>query len=61
MTDADKSAEDAIRALLHAHRPDDGIVGEEFGDEGLERAVIGLLIPLMAQRIFSAESLLGQR
>ena len=37
VTDADKSAEDAIRALLHAHRPDDGIVGEEFGNVGLEK------------------------
>jgi histidinol-phosphatase len=35
VTDADKSAEDAIRALLHAHRPDDGIVGEEFGTDGV--------------------------
>jgi histidinol-phosphatase len=37
VTDADKSAEDAIRSLLHAHRPDDGIVGEEFGTEGTEK------------------------
>ena len=37
VTDADKSAEDAIRALLRAHRPDDGIVGEEFGNEGLDK------------------------
>ena len=37
VTDADKSTEEAIRALLHAHRPDDGIVGEEFGNEGLEK------------------------
>ena len=36
VTDADKSSEQAIRALLHAHRPDDGIVGEEFGNEGVE-------------------------
>ena len=31
VTDADKSAEVAIRALLGAHRPQDGIVGDEFG------------------------------
>ena len=37
VTDADKSSEEAIRALLHAHRPDDGIVGEEFGNEGIEK------------------------
>ena len=33
VTDADKAAEEAIRALLKSHRPDDGIVGEEFGDD----------------------------
>ena len=29
VTDADKASEEAIRALLKSHRPDDGIVGEE--------------------------------
>ena len=33
VTDADKAAEEAIRALLKNHRPDDGIVGEEFGND----------------------------
>jgi histidinol-phosphatase len=33
VTDADKASEAAIRTLLKSHRPDDGIVGEEFGDE----------------------------
>ena len=33
VTDADKAAEEAIRALLKNHRPDDGIVGEEFGSD----------------------------
>jgi histidinol-phosphatase len=39
VTDADKAAEEALRALLKNHRPDDGIVGEEFGDDagGAER------------------------
>ena len=27
VTDADKSAEDAIRSLLRAYKPEDGIVG----------------------------------
>lgn len=31
VTDADRAAEEAIRSLLKNHRPDDGIVGEEFG------------------------------
>ena len=39
VTDADKAAEEAIRALLKNHRPEDGIVGEEFGNDagGAER------------------------
>ncbi|CAB4868902.1 unannotated protein [freshwater metagenome] len=32
VTDADKAAENAIRELLTQHRPNDAIVGEEFGD-----------------------------
>jgi histidinol-phosphatase len=34
VTDADKSVEQAIIALLKSHRPDDAIVGEEFGSSG---------------------------
>ena len=34
VTDADKATEEALRALLKNHRPDDGIVGEEFGNDG---------------------------
>lgn len=39
VTDADKAAEEALRALIKNHRPDDGIVGEEFGNNagGAER------------------------
>ncbi len=33
VTDADKATEEALRALLKNHRPDDGIVGEEFGED----------------------------
>ncbi len=31
VTEADRAAEAAIRAILHAERPDDAIIGEEFG------------------------------
>ncbi|WP_426183584.1 inositol monophosphatase family protein [Microbacterium sp. TWP3-1-2b2] len=34
VTDADLATERAIRALLAQERPDDGILGEEFGTEG---------------------------
>ncbi|MEX0280563.1 MAG: histidinol-phosphatase [Arenibacterium sp.] len=33
VTVADRAGEEAMRALLKAHRPDDGIWGEEFGRE----------------------------
>lgn len=34
VTDADKAAEEALRAALNEKRPRDGIVGEEFGENG---------------------------
>lgn len=34
VTDADLATERAIRELLSAERPDDGILGEEYGTEG---------------------------
>lgn len=34
VTDADLATERAIRELLHAERPEDGIFGEEYGAEG---------------------------
>jgi len=34
VTDADKSTEQAIKAILAGERPDDGIIGEEFGTSG---------------------------
>ncbi|TFB69066.1 histidinol phosphatase [Cryobacterium glaciale] len=34
VTDADQAVERAIRDLLAQHRPDDGILGEEFGTAG---------------------------
>jgi myo-inositol-1(or 4)-monophosphatase len=33
VTEADRKAEEAIRALIKAERPSDGILGEEFGEE----------------------------
>lgn len=39
VTEADRSAEAAMRAILEAERPDDGIIGEEYGkhNEGAGR------------------------
>ncbi|WP_345750797.1 inositol monophosphatase family protein [Microbacterium rhizophilus] len=33
VTDADLAAERAVRALLAQHRPDDGVLGEEYGSD----------------------------
>ena len=33
-TDADLAAERAIMQVIHAARPDDAVIGEEFGAEG---------------------------
>jgi len=33
VTDADKATEVAIRDLITTHRPNDGVIGEEFGEE----------------------------
>lgn len=52
VTDADKSSEEAIRALLHAHRPDDGIVGEEFGNEGIEKDRYWVIDPIDGTKNF---------
>ena len=52
VTDADKSAEDAIRALLHAHRPEDGIVGEEFGNEGTDKNRYWVIDPIDGTKNF---------
>lgn len=52
VTDADKSAEEAIRALLGAHRPDDGIVGEEFGNKGLEQKRYWVIDPIDGTKNF---------
>jgi histidinol-phosphatase len=52
VTDADKSAEDAIRALLHAHRPGDGIVGEEFGSEGSDKKRYWVIDPIDGTKNF---------
>lgn len=34
VTEADRGVERALRAELAAHRPDDGVLGEEFGEQG---------------------------
>ncbi len=54
VTQADRAAEAAIRAILEAERPHDGIIGEEYGSvrEGAER--VWVLDPIDGTRSFIA-------
>ncbi|HET8612401.1 MAG TPA: histidinol-phosphatase [Sphingomonas sp.] len=54
VTEADRAAESAMRALLETERPADGIVGEEYGPvrEGAER--VWVLDPIDGTRSFVA-------
>ena len=46
VTIADKETETAIRALLKQHRPDDGILGEEWGNENLDKEFVWVIDPI---------------
>ena len=54
VTAADRDAETAIRAILAAERPDDGIVGEEFGETASRSGWTWLLDPVDGTRAFVA-------
>lgn len=46
VTDADRSTEQALRALLADHRPDDAILGEEFGSSARSQSREWILDPI---------------
>ena len=52
VTLADRAAETAMRAVLAARRPGDGIYGEEHGRERLEAARVWVLDPIDGTRSF---------
>lgn len=54
VTQADKAAELAMRELLSALRPDDGILGEEFGHHGGTTGLTWVLDPIDGTRGFVA-------
>ena len=54
VTLADKAGEEAIRAILKAERPDDGIDGEEFGRHEGKSGWTWLLDPIDGTRAFIA-------
>ncbi len=54
VTVADRAAEAAIRQLLDTHRPDDGVIGEEYGEDRPDAARVWVLDPIDGTRAFVA-------
>lgn len=52
VTEADREAEQAIRAVIRAEFADHGILGEEFGLEGAERRYRWVIDPIDGTRAF---------
>jgi histidinol phosphatase-like enzyme (inositol monophosphatase family) len=52
VTEADKAAEHAIRALIERDFPDHGILGEEHGALGLDRDHVWVIDPIDGTRAF---------
>ncbi|MEY2884905.1 MAG: hypothetical protein RL490_2629 [Pseudomonadota bacterium] len=54
VTIADREAEAAIRALLAEHRPHDGVIGEEYGEDRPDAQRVWVLDPIDGTRAFVA-------
>jgi histidinol phosphatase-like enzyme (inositol monophosphatase family) len=54
VTQADRAAERAIRALLAQHRPDDGVIGEEYGEDRPDAPRVWVIDPIDGTRAFMA-------
>ena len=52
VTQADRDAERAMRAVLAAHRPDDAILGEEYGATPGTSGLTWILDPIDGTRAF---------
>jgi myo-inositol-1(or 4)-monophosphatase len=52
VTEADRAAETAMRALIRRTFPEHGIVGEEFGDERPDAAYVWVLDPIDGTKSF---------
>lgn len=52
VTEGDRAAEEAIRALIEREFPDHGILGEEHGDIGLDREYVWVIDPIDGTRAF---------
>ncbi len=54
VTVADRAAEAAMRAILAAERPGDGVIGEEYGEDRPDAARVWVLDPIDGTRSFVA-------
>jgi inositol-phosphate phosphatase / L-galactose 1-phosphate phosphatase / histidinol-phosphatase len=54
VTEADRAAEAAIRSILEKERPDDGIIGEEYGAVREDAARVWILDPIDGTKSFIA-------
>ena len=52
VTIADRGAEEAIRAILSEQRPDDGVIGEEYGADRPESDLVWVIDPIDGTRSF---------
>ena len=52
VTEGDRAAEVAIRALIEEHFPNHGILGEEHGNVGLDREYVWVIDPIDGTRAF---------
>jgi myo-inositol-1(or 4)-monophosphatase len=52
VTAADRGAETAMRAMIHANFPEHGIVGEEFGDERPDAEYVWVIDPIDGTKSF---------
>jgi histidinol phosphatase-like enzyme (inositol monophosphatase family) len=54
VTEADRAAESAMRAILQAERPGDGMIGEEYGPDRADAERVWVLDPIDGTRSFVA-------
>src|SRR5580698_9685527 len=54
VTEADKGAERAIRALISQRYPDHGVIGEEYGEDRADAEFVWVLDPVDGTRAFIA-------
>jgi histidinol phosphatase-like enzyme (inositol monophosphatase family) len=52
VTEADRAAEQAIRAMIRAEHPDHGVLGEEFGAENASAKFVWVIDPIDGTRAF---------